>query len=369
MKKKQMVLLIAFVLLTLIIPRSVAAKAPTEKVICTYQYEDKVLTYKVLNNEVTLPFIDGEANYYHGADFSTDYLLSSKINNTTYACPNITVEKNADFTTVFNNPRSEIECNGECTVLTAISTTSPKNIIVKKAVATTAIGSVGIYNANNYFIPYFRILDDGTKEWSINGKKYIPITSAAIVNTSATEKAVIRLDKTLISTIYKRNKVNDATIYRNVRKVGNTYEYLLSSSRVEGYNLQDGQATKASSYNAAYGDPTSGTDGWLDDYDQQQECTGKESLLGNYNDEDSVAWLIQKIFNYIKIIGPFIVVVMSGIDFAKVIVTGDDEGMKKAQNKLIIRLILAASLFVLPDLVSALLEIFGITSSGICGLQ
>lgn len=99
------------------------------------------------------------------------------------------------------------------------------------------------------------------------------------------------------------------------------------------------------------------------------KCEGKNSLLGSYDDEDSVAWLIQKLFGYVKIIGPFIVLVMSGIDFIKVIVTGDDDGMKKAQSKLIIRLILAASLFVLPDLVLALLDLFNITSSGICGLQ
>ena len=91
--------------------------------------------------------------------------------------------------------------------------------------------------------------------------------------------------------------------------------------------------------------------------------------MGSYDDEDSVAWLIQKLFGYVKIIGPFIVLVMSGIDFIKVIVTGDDDGMKKALSKLIIRIILAASLFVLPDLVSALLDLFNITSSGICGLQ
>lgn len=110
-------------------------------------------------------------------------------------------------------------------------------------------------------------------------------------------------------------------------------------------------------------------DEWIEDYNQEQDCTGDNSILGSYNDPNSVAYLLQIIFNWIKLIGPFIVVVMSGIDFAKVIVLGDDEGMKKAQKKLIIRLILAASLFLLPDLIGSLLEIFNITSSGICGLQ
>ncbi len=106
---------------------------------------------------------------------------------------------------------------------------------------------------------------------------------------------------------------------------------------------------------------------WLDGYGQQQNCSG--GLLGNVNDDRSVAWLLQKVLDYAKIIGPFIVLVMSGIDFAKVIVTSDDDGLKKAQKKLIIRLLLAASLFFLPELVSALLDLFGITSDATCGLS
>ncbi len=109
-------------------------------------------------------------------------------------------------------------------------------------------------------------------------------------------------------------------------------------------------------------------DEWLDEYNKNQNC-GENGLLGNVNDEDSVAWLLQKILNYLKIIGPFIVVVMSGVDFAKVIITSDDEGMKKAQKKLITRLLLAVSLFFLPQLVMALLDIFGITSNATCGLH
>ena len=106
---------------------------------------------------------------------------------------------------------------------------------------------------------------------------------------------------------------------------------------------------------------------WLEGYNQTQSCEG--GLLGNVNDPNSVAGLLQKVLNYLKIIGPFLVVVMSGIDFAKVIVTSDDDGMKKAQKKLITRLILAASLFFLPDLVTVLLNIMGITSNVTCGLS
>ena len=107
----------------------------------------------------------------------------------------------------------------------------------------------------------------------------------------------------------------------------------------------------------------------LEDYNNEQECSGENSLLGNPEDPDSVAWLLQQILNYIKIIGPILVVVLSSIDFAGVVVKGDDEAMAKAKKKLITRLILAACLFFIPVITEALLDIFGITSSATCGLK
>lgn len=99
-------------------------------------------------------------------------------------------------------------------------------------------------------------------------------------------------------------------------------------------------------------------------YNQELECKG---LLGDpKNDPDSVAWLIVKILDYLKLLGPLMVLVLSSLDFAKAILMSDDESLKKAQSNLITRLILAALLFVLPNLIEVLLDIFGITSSDIC---
>jgi hypothetical protein len=107
----------------------------------------------------------------------------------------------------------------------------------------------------------------------------------------------------------------------------------------------------------------------LDEYNHEQTCEGGESLLGDPNDENSVAWLLQEILNYIKIIGPILVVVLSSIDFAGVVVKGDDDAMAKAKKKLTTRLILAASLFFIPLFVEVLLDMFGITGSATCGIK
>lgn len=378
MKKKQVVYLMAFLFLAFIVPNNASAKGlSNEKIICNYQYKDTTLTYRVYKDKLETSFTEGTNNMYHGQDFTKDYLKLAKVNSINYVCPTITIEESALFTTIFTKPRNERDCNGTCTTIGATKAVAKENITVKKAVDTTAIGSVGIYKDEKYFIPYFRLLDDGTKEWSINGKTYQAVTEPITIKVSDKNIITIKLDQNLVQEIYKNNKLNsNITIYRNLKKTTkNNYEYLLAPTTVAGYNLTDGQLTEAKAYVGAYGDPQEKDkmtkeemDEWLEGYDQNQDC-GDNGLLGNVNDEDSVAWLLQKILNYLKIIGPFIVVVMSGIDFAKVIVTSDDDSMKKAQKKLIIRLLLAGSLFFLPQIVIALLDIFGITSDATCGLH
>ena len=92
------------------------------------------------------------------------------------------------------------------------------------------------------------------------------------------------------------------------------------------------------------------------------------SSLDSNNEDDSVVWLLNKLLDYVKIGGPLIVVVLSSIDFAKVITTGDDDKLAKAKKKLFTRLILAASLFFLPVFVQLILSVFGITGDPTCGV-
>ncbi len=94
------------------------------------------------------------------------------------------------------------------------------------------------------------------------------------------------------------------------------------------------------------------------------------SILGDVNDEDSVAWLVQRLLNYVKILGPTIAIILGSIDFGKAIITSDEENMKKAQNRFVKRIIAAIALFFVPLLTQVLLGLFGITSDNAsCGLK
>lgn len=106
-----------------------------------------------------------------------------------------------------------------------------------------------------------------------------------------------------------------------------------------------------------------------DDYNQEQTCTGRDSLLGDPNDENSVAWLLDKILTYSTLTGMIMVVILSSIDFLKVIVNSSDDDMAKAVRKLALRLIFAILLFFVPTITNAFLGIFGLTSESTCGIQ
>ena len=95
-----------------------------------------------------------------------------------------------------------------------------------------------------------------------------------------------------------------------------------------------------------------------------------DSFLGNPKNEDDFAWLLQEIFNVVKYVGPFLLLVLSSIDFAKTIIQNDDESMQKAQKRLFTRIILVLLLFFIPDLVMVIMGIFGIvTTDPTCGIE
>lgn len=139
-------------------------------------------------------------------------------------------------------------------------------------------------------------------------------------------------------------------------------------SNVRGSNLSDEEKEGVlKAIDSAYSKLLKSENLDISNYNQAMDCTG---LFGDPNDTESVAYLIQKILDYIKIIGPILVVVLSTVDFIKVIWVSDAENMKKAQQKLVKRLAAAILLFLLPLLVGLL---FSLLNNSIvdptCGIQ
>ena len=98
-----------------------------------------------------------------------------------------------------------------------------------------------------------------------------------------------------------------------------------------------------------------------EDFNKEVAC---EDII-DINDPGSVGWIIYTILNYIKIIGPILVVLLSSIDFIKAVVGFDEKAMKEAQSKLVIRLVAAIGLFLVPTLVQLLLSFINATTCAI----
>ena len=79
-------------------------------------------------------------------------------------------------------------------------------------------------------------------------------------------------------------------------------------------------------------------------------------------EEGGLGWLLTTILNYIKVIGPILVVLLSAVDFVKAVFSSDDKAIKEAQSKLIIRLIAAIALFLVPTLIQVLLSFINQTT-------
>lgn len=366
MKQKQVLyIVLALIMATILMSGNVDAKGKEEVLTCNYEYNERSLTYKVYSDgTIELPFIDGEKEgtreWYHGYEFDSIFLSSMKTSTNKNICPTITIEESDTYYTVFNNSRTKEDCNGVCTTIASQEDNVQETIV---------LNSVGLYNSTNYFIPYFRLLSDGTKEWSIDGKIYANVNTKATLKVN-NEEIKISLSEEFIDKLF----VENIEIYRCVDEKQN-YTFTTTSSTCPTNKLsdQDGQATSASSYHGSLGTnsekitTTEDLEDWFED-DNVSNC-GSGGILGDVNDPNSVAWLLQQLLNYLRALGPMIVIIMSGIEYTKVIISGDDDGMAKANKKLIYRLLLVAALFFVPTIVLALLDLFGYSNDPTCGLE
>ena len=100
---------------------------------------------------------------------------------------------------------------------------------------------------------------------------------------------------------------------------------------------------------------------------EEQEVCQSDALFGNVECECSVAWLLQKLLNYIKILGPTFAILFGSIDFVKAIITSDEESMKKTEVKFAKRIVAAMVLFFIPLFVEIVLGLFGITGTAATG--
>ncbi len=314
-------------------------KTLAKEIVCKYEYENIKFEYKIDNSKVMLSFNDGELinnkNWYYSDLLEKNILNASKTSNDELVCTTLVVEENESFNTVFIDKNSEL-CNGKCTTL---NNKSDELSVVN----TKKINAVGLYNSTKFFIPTIRLLSNEKVEWSIDSANYYDINKSISIDNNSK----VSLDKSIIDNVFTNDTKMDK-IYRCVskEKSGYSYNLALDSKTCENIKLsnKDNQLNGSKSLVGDLG---------------ANNCD--ESLFGDVNTQDTPAWIINKILKYFRIIAPMIVLVLSALDFAKALISSDDEVMQKNYKKLISRLILILALYFVPLLVDILLQIFGLT--------
>lgn len=341
MKKRVFLCLTTMLAILLMNPLNTSAKE--ENIIkCTYEFKGENLQFITSKDNVKLPIQNGKLlsgkKVYYGEDFEESYLKSSENN----ICPNITIEENDSNITIFVNSRNEELCNGNCYQLMADKG--------NPSVETKTSNAIGEYKKTSYFIPQFRKLKDETIEWTINNKDFYKINQSITLK----DGSIVKVSEKLAKNIFTNNE-KTIKIYRCISDENGKVIYTLESdskSCSADLSKNDNQGEKSLSFNGASG---------------ANEC--QSTLLGSPTDEKSVAWLVQHLLNYLKVLGPMIIIVLSGVDFIKAMISGDDESLQKSYKKLMQRLILALVLFSVPTLVTFLLNLFGFMGDPLCGIE
>lgn len=84
----------------------------------------------------------------------------------------------------------------------------------------------------------------------------------------------------------------------------------------------------------------------------QAEC---DLLFGDPSNPESIAYLINEILSYVRVIVPVLAIVLGSIDLFKALVASNPDAMKKAQSTFVKRLIFAVAVFFVPAIISIIM--------------
>lgn len=105
----------------------------------------------------------------------------------------------------------------------------------------------------------------------------------------------------------------------------------------------------------------------LIEYDESQgeyTCADMDTLFGSKDDPDSVRYMVNEILGAVRIIAPILIILFGSIDFAKAVIAGKQDNMKKAQSDFIKRIIAGVAIFLIPTLVDIIMGLADIVWAG-----
>lgn len=100
----------------------------------------------------------------------------------------------------------------------------------------------------------------------------------------------------------------------------------------------------------------------IDGEDVEVDCN---AIFGSKDDPNSIRYLIDKILQYPRIIVPILVIIFGILDFAKAVIAGKEDDMKKAQKTFIKRLVIGVAFFFIPIFVDIIMDLADIVWEGL----
>ena len=97
------------------------------------------------------------------------------------------------------------------------------------------------------------------------------------------------------------------------------------------------------------------------DFDAKFTCT---ELFGDSNDENSLAYMINMILGYVRIIVPILVIIFGLFDLGKAVIASKEDEMRKAQSTFIKRVLIGVVVFFVPTVVNIVMELADIVWEG-----
>ena len=107
-------------------------------------------------------------------------------------------------------------------------------------------------------------------------------------------------------------------------------------------------------------------------YNVSKNC---DSILGSIDEDGSqsksglpsVAYVLQKILNFMKFLGPVLAIAFTIVDLVKTVASNDKDSLNKTLKVSVKRLIYAVMLYVFPVLLNLILGL--VSAHGTCGIQ
>lgn len=209
---------------------------------------------------------------------------------------------------------------------------------------------------------------------------------------------------------WKKDKKDGTTDIKvpsvNIRTTGNCPAYLILKTKKNGQNYEVygfNDLTKAENFSRALNQTDSHKSWGITKY--KNEATGKEytsedyfgsfinmniikecdptrnpdceivcsDLFGKSSDKTSIAYIIDMILSYVRIIVPILIILLGSLDLGKAVIAGRADEMKKAQNTFIKRIIMGVIIFFVPVIVDIVMWLADIVWDGMgystCGLN